>query len=258
MRHYSFKIFCLIIWACIAVFSAYSQKAISYETQVLESFNGDDGAKYIWKTDASRFISVVRDSNGQAVKDNSGNESKFPLLTYVDAFPLARFGAASRSGDPIRSLGLHGKFDRKGYNWIDLYPVLASDSDGRPAEIPLPGRVSSIDCWVWGSNLKFYVEVFVRDYRGVIHTLKLGDITYPGWKNLRVAFPTAIPQEKRLLPNYAGSRFVKFRIWTTPTERVDDFYIYFKQMTILTDVFEELFDGNDLADPSHVQQLWSN
>jgi hypothetical protein len=40
-------------------------------------------------------------------------------------------------------------------------------------------------------------------------------------------------------------------------ERVDNFYIYFNQFKILTDTFETYFDGNDLADPARVQELWA-
>jgi len=260
MKHSSFKIICLILWACITVFAAYGQdKAISYETRVLETFNGDDDAPYIWKTQASRFISTVRDANGEATQDDNGNDQKYPLTTYVEAWPIQVFGN-NRGADakPIRSFGLHGMFDRKGFNWIDIYPVLADDADEKPFEIPIPGRVTNMDCWVWGANLRYYIEVYIRDYRGVVHTLRLGHISYPGWRNLSVNIPTNIPQSRRTIPSYAGLKFVKFRIWTEPSERVDNFYIYFKQLKVLTDMFESLFDGNDLADPDHVQSLWNN
>jgi hypothetical protein len=74
---------------------------------------------------------------------------------------------------------------------------------------------------------------------------------------LRVRIPNSISQSKRILPKLAGLSFVKFRIWTTPTEKVDDFYVYFDQFKVLTDTFETFFDGDELADPERVQQLWS-
>jgi hypothetical protein len=138
-----------------------------------------------------------------------------------------------------------------------VYPVLRSDPDAGAYEIPIPGRVMSMDMWIWGANLRYYIEVFVRDHRGVVHNLRLGDIAFPGWRNLRVNIPTSIPQSRRTLPSYAGLSFVKFRIWTQPVERVDNFYVYFKQLKILTNTFETLFDGNDLADPSNVERLWA-
>jgi len=260
MKHISFKIICLIIWACITVFSVSGQnRTQNWETNVLESFNGDDGAPYTWKTQASRFISVVRDKSGQPVQDASGNSQRYPLVTYVEAYPQNAFPRRTADAATLRSLGLRGAFDRKGYNWIDLYPVKSDDPDGGPAEIPIPGIVDDIDCWVWGSNLRYYIEIYLRDYRGVVHTIRFGDnIAYEGWRSLRIVVPKHIPQERRILPSYAGLTFVKFRIWTTPTENVDSFYIYFKQLRVLTNNFNRLFDGNDLAEPDNVERLWNN
>ncbi|MDR0444099.1 MAG: flagellar filament outer layer protein FlaA [Treponema sp.] len=245
MKHGSFKIICLIVWACITVLSGYGDEITNnFETKILESFDGDSG--YTWKVEASKFAT-------------KSGDTKYPLLTYVEAWPIAAFGNnRGENARDIKSLGLHGKFDRRGYNWIDLYPVNPDDSDGNPAEIRIPGRVRNLDLWVWGSNLNYYIEVFLRDYQGVIHTLRLGEIGYTGWRNLRVNIPGSIPQSKRILPAYAGLTFVKFRIWTQPAERVDNFFIYFKQLKVLTDVFESLYDGNDLADPQNVDKIWAN
>ncbi|MDR3019960.1 MAG: flagellar filament outer layer protein FlaA [Treponema sp.] len=253
MKQIGFKIICLIILACITVVSGFSEeKAINYETRILETFNGDADSPIIWKTQASRFITKV-DIQGNVV------DPPLPRQSYVEAWPIAAFGNNRHPGaETLRSLGVQASFDRRGYNWIDIYPVLADDPDENPYEIQIPGRVHNIDVWVWGANLNFYVEVFLRDHRGVIHTLRLGDIGFIGWKNLRVAVPTSIPQARRVIPSYAGLKFVKFRLWTIPTERVDGFYVYFKQLKVLTDTFENLFDGNDLADPENVNRLWTS
>jgi hypothetical protein len=246
MKHTSFKFICLIVWACITVFSGFGDEVTTQlETRVLESFNGESDSSLEWKAVGSRFISKI-------------NDVTYPLVNYVDAWPVAAFGY-NRGSDspPVRSFGINGRFDRQGYNWIDVYPVLKTAPDN-PYEIPIPGRVHNMDMWVWGANLKFYIEIYVRDYMGVIHALKLGDVSYAGWRNLKVDVPTTIRQSRRILPSYAGLQFVKFRIWTQPVEKVDNFYIYFKQFKVLTDMFESLFDGNDLADPSTVEKLWAN
>ena len=257
MKQISFKIICLIAFACIAVIPGFANPTISYESVILESFNGDDDAPYIWRTDASRYVSNIRDANGETVRDSNGNTAKYPITSYVDAWPVAVFGY--RTGNQnIKSFGIRGQFDRMGYNWIDLYPTLADDPDGKPTEIPIPGQVVNLDMWIWGSNLRYYVEVFLRDYRGVVHTLRLGDISYPGWRNLSVNVPNHIVQTRRTIPSYASLSFVKFRIWTQPSEKVDNFYIYFKQLKALTNTFRDLFDGNELADPDYVDRLWNN
>jgi hypothetical protein len=56
----------------------------------------------------------------------------------------------------------------------------------------------------------------------------------------------------------ASLRFVKFRIWTQPDETVGPFYIYMKQFKVLTDNFESAFDGDELADPDNINELWAN
>jgi hypothetical protein len=259
MKQCSFKIICLIIWACITVFSGFaSERFISYETRILETFNGDSDAPYRWLTQASRFASPIRNASGEILLDNNGSPQRYPRIAFVEAWPAAAFGHNRDGGQPLRSLGIQGQFDRRGYNWIDVYPVLANDTSNTPFEIPIPGRVMNLDMWVWGSNFRYYIEVFVRDYRGVVHTLRLGDISFIGWRNLRVNVPTHIVQSRRTLPSHAGLSFVKFRIWTQPVERVDNFYVYFKQLRILTDTYETLFDGNDLGNPDYVNRLWSN
>ena len=246
MKHGSFKVICLVTLACITVLSTYGDDVtIDLESKVLEAFNGD--SEYVWKTDASKF----------ATKTNDGS---FPQLSYVAAWPIAAFGNNRDGNQDLKSLGIHGRFDRQVYNWIDVYPVKADDTSDNPApaEIPMPGRVRNLDLWVWGANLHLYIEAYVRDYRGVVHILRMGDVSYSGWKNLRVNVPNHIRQAKRILPSLAGLTFVKFRVWTQPIEQVGDFYVYFKQFKVLTDVFESYYDGDDLADPERVQELWAN
>jgi hypothetical protein len=38
---------------------------------------------------------------------------------------------------------------------------------------------------------------------------------------------------------------------------VGDFYVYFKQLKALTDTFETMFDGDQLADPDVIPGLWT-
>ena len=258
MKHGSFKALSfavsLILMAGMATVTAFGDENVTqYESIVLENFSGDTNHEwtiggrtysydYSWKLEASKFAT------------NTGEDS-FPKLTYVPSWPMALYGS-NRDGRDIKSLGIWGRFDRRGYNWIDLYPVSGENDD--PFEIPIPGRVSYFDAWIWGSNLNFYVEIYLRDYQGRVHTINLGNIAYTGWKNLRVSIPNNIPQSKRVLPHLAGLSFVKFRIWTTPLERVDNFYIYFDHFKVLTDTFESLYDGDELADPDNVQGLWAS
>jgi len=263
MKQGSFRAVRLVVFLFfmlfLMVFSVFGdENTIDYQSIILEDFSGETVHKwpfagkdyeyeYEWSVDASKFASNV-------------NNDQFPKLTKVKAWPMALFGTNKNNLD-LNSLGIWGKFDRRGYNWIDIYPSVpgsgANWEDPEPFEIPIPGRLQNLSLWVWGSNLNYYMEAYFRDYRGVVHGLYLGDLRFQGWKNLRVNIPNSVPQSKRVLPRLAGLTFVKFRIWTTPGEMVDNFYVYFNQMKVLTDSFETLFDGDDLSDPENVQEIWA-
>ncbi|MCL2232825.1 MAG: flagellar filament outer layer protein FlaA [Treponema sp.] len=258
MKQGSFKAVRLIVFLFVmlsmTVFAVSADEVtVNLQSVILDAFDGETTRQWTiggrtftyefeWRADASRFASTV---DGQT----------FPLLSFVPAWPMALFGA-NREGRDIRSLGIWGRFDRRGYNWIDIYPVSVGDDGETPFEIPIPGRIRYLDMWVWGSNHNYILEVFFRDHQGIVHMVPMGNLAFQGWRNMRARIPTHIPQSRRILPRLAGLHFVKFRIWTTPVERVDNFFIYFNQLQILTDVFETLFDGNDLADPERVQEIW--
>lgn len=244
MKHGGFKAAFLAITASLAVFSAYAdERTVNLESIVLESFDGDSA--YTWKAVASKFATKT-------------DKETFPKISYVSVWPDALHGR-NKEGKDYKSLGVWGRFDRMEYNWIDLYPVAKSGGENaEPAEIPIPGRARALDLWVWGSNFNYYMEAYIRDFKGVVHILPLGDLNFEGWRNLRSNIPSNVPQAKRTLPARQGLTLVKFRVWTRPTERVDNFQIYFDQVKILTDTFESLYDGDELADPTRVQELWSS
>jgi hypothetical protein len=252
MKQGCFRIVCLLLLVYGVVIPGFSDElTIISEAFIIESFDGgtshewDIAGKsvsydYSWKTLSSKFIT-----------------EGYPKISSVAAWPQALFGP-NRQGNDYRVLGILGNFARDGYNWIDIYPSASNDGGEEEAfEIPLPGRIQYLDMWVWGSSHNFYIDAYVRDYQGIVHVLRMGDIGYKGWKNLRVSIPSNIRQSKRILPSYAGLRFVKFRLWTRPNEILGDFYVYLDQFKVLSDTFEAFFDGDDLADPEHVQELWS-
>ena len=261
MKHSINKAVCFVILVLFAVLSAYSDDyTVDLTSIVLESFNGDtthdwnDGRhqrnfEFSWGLAASRFATKITDEDG--------NEVSYPRSMFIETWPVALFGN-NRQGRELKSLGINGRFDRRGYNWIDVYPVQGEGDDAKPFEIPMPGRIRYIDLWVWSGNFNYYMEAYVRDYHGVVHKIMLGHINHVGWKNLRTNIPNHIPQSKRLLPAHAELQFVKFRIWTQPTESVSNFYVYLKQFKVLSDTFETFFDGEELADPDRITELWAD
>jgi hypothetical protein len=272
MKHSSFRIICLILLAGLTLGAFGQDNTVNLESKVIESFYNSEDTLFVWQKEASRFA-VGKDS---ADKDNAsfanfGLEGGdfYPKLNFFEVWPMA-LHRTNRDQKELRSLGIWGKFKRQGYNWIDIYPTLKSAGDNaEPYEIPLPGHIRYLDMWVWGSNLNYYIEAFIRDEQGIIHTLYLGSLAFQGWKNLRVQVPNAIPQRRRIIldPTSAATlsavdknsiylKFVKFRSWTTPREQVANFYVYFHQFRVMTDVYERIFDGDELADPDWIRENW--
>jgi hypothetical protein len=273
MKHGSFRVFCLVLLAGAALAAFGDEFTVNLESKILETFDNAEDSRYVWKKEASRYA-VGKDPADKENPSfaNLGLEDGdfFPKVNYFETWPMALF-RFNRENKPLHSLGIWGKFKRMGYNWIDIYPTLKSQGDeAGPYEIPIPGRVRYLDMWIWGSNLNYYVEAFLRDQQGVVHTIYLGNIGYQGWKNLRAMIPTSIPQRRRVIldPTSAAMlstdeknsiylKFVKFRIWTTPREEVANFYVYFDQFKVLTDTFESLFDGDELTDPDWIRENWT-
>jgi hypothetical protein len=252
MKQGCFRVVYLLLLAFAVAIPGFSDEfTVTSEAFVIESFDGDTAHE--WSI-AGKTISY--DYSWKVAPSKFSTEG-YPKINSVSAWPQALFGF-NRQGDDHKAFGILGNFMRDGYNWIDIYPT-AANADGEEGvfEIPLPGRVHYLDMWIWGSNYNYYLDAYVRDYQGIVHVLRMGDIDYKGWKNLRVSVPSGIRQSKRILPNYAGLRFVKFRLWTRPNEILGDFYVYLDHFKVLSDTFESFFDGDDLADPEHVQEIWS-
>ncbi len=180
----------------------------------------------------------------------------YPDWKFVKTWPEAVYGRNKENRD-LYAMGIHSKFDRKGYNYIEIIPA-AKDSSGNlaPTGIPIPGKVQRMDLWVWGSNYNYTMDVFVRDYRGIDHVLHLGSLQFVGWKDLAVTIPGSIPQARRYIPSYAGLELTKLVIWTAPDEKVDDYWVFIDELSILTDTYEARYDGENLADPEYLNQLW--
>ena len=210
----------------------------------------------------------LKDAREWVVTGSKFATDGFPILRYVDASPDALAGSFSQtamaaanntSKVPAKSLGVKSKFDRKGYNFFELYPVKKDDKGNLvPAPISLPGITKMIDLWVWGSNFRTTIEVHLRDYRGIPYVLSGGSLNYPGWRNISITVPGSIPQTQPYLPTYQGLSLTKFVIRTEPTERVDEFYTYFTQLKVLSDMHQNPFDGKSLLNPDFINKNFAD
>jgi hypothetical protein len=218
---------------------------VNVVSRVLQSFDPDEAGH-----ETARNWVLLPSKFGYDSKANSYWQSR-----KLDAWPEALYGK-NRDKEKLQVLGLTGKFSRKGYNFVEIVPGTGEGQNFKPSPIPIPGRVETIDLWVWGANYAYYLEAHVRDFQGIDHVLSFGSIRFAGWKNLRTRIPGSIPQAWRYLPRLRNLELTKLVLWTQPNEKVDEFYIYLDQLKVTTDLFETSFDGDELADAETLQQIW--
>ncbi|HUI71784.1 MAG TPA: flagellar filament outer layer protein FlaA [Spirochaetia bacterium] len=226
----------MLLFTAVSVMA--QESVVTLQVRPLISFD-DQGKMANWIVQGSKFAA-----------------QGFPEAKLVKAWPDALYGRNKDNRD-LNSLAIHSKFDRKGYNYIEIIPA-TKDSSGNlvPTTIPIPGKVQRMDMWVWGSNYNYTMDVFLRDFRGIDHVLHFGSLNFAGWRDLSVNVPGSIPQARRYLPQFQAVELTKVVIWTAPDEKVDDAWIFLDELTILTDMGRLRFDGEDLADPDYLNQLW--
>ena len=212
---------------CVPAVAQPSSKAV--ETIVIDNFDTD--MEWSWAVQSSRFIA-----------------EGYPILKKFEGIPNSLIPYQKDSDPAAMVLGVKAKYDRKGDNWFEIFPV--SNETGEAMEIPLLGQVSQIDLWAWGANYNYYLELLVRDADSVVHVIPAATLNYEGWKNIVVQIPTAIRQQSRLRSGPENLTFVGFRIRSAASEYVDDFVIYLDQFRYTTNTMNFVYDGFELRKPS--------
>ena len=243
MRRYSISLLCLTVLIFLLAANLSAQTG-SLQSRVIAEF--DNPLELDFRGDS--FSWTVRTNGG------SGPDPE-PDFQWVQTFPRALY---NRNNPPPSDAGVLGVyqagFARQGYNYIEFIPVYDSD----PTKgIPIPGIAKTVDFWVWGSRYNYYMEIHLRDYRGISHVIEMGDINFRGWKNLQAPIPFVIPQRDVHDPLGQELQISKIVLWTTPQEGAGEFRVYLDEIKVSTDVFVMPYDGDDLADPDNVNTLWS-
>jgi hypothetical protein len=238
-------------------FSKDQQNTVNLQTFVVSDFgdNVDKSKQIIWKANFSRFATP-----SDPKQLNSPPNPKFCLAQYMKGKPLGL--PMEVDTNQIYCLGIKATFIKQSYNWIEVVPYRAEgslpadknsapDSTKNPNEkvtnITLPGVIKSLDMWVWGGNYHYWLEFYLKDYKGFTYRLNAGDIGYVGWRNLRTPIPGYIPQAEYHVPFLKSLTLEMIKLWAYPTERIDQFFAYFDYLQVQTDVYIERFNGDDLA-----------
>ena len=123
--------------------------------------------------------------------------------------------------------------------------------ESTPFRIPFTGIAQDLSVWVWGGYYGWWVEAYVRDYLGYQYRLPLGDLMFVGWKYKRIGITPNILQGRKRLPAFQSLTFEMFKLWSFPSEKVDQLYVYFDLLQHVTMVSTEIYNGKSLE-----RQLW--
>ena len=246
----------LILALVIAGTAGADELTVRLESHVIETWDGADSA----------YFSDTGEPISWAVRGSKFSAENRPRTAYVmNEWPQDLFGTQPEDPENLGVLGINGAFIRQGYNQIELIPGTGSGDDFTAKAIPLPGRVQTLDFWVWGANYDYYVELHFRDFQGIAHTLtpyrnenlrEPGSLKYVGWKNLFIVMPNYIKQAVNYKPSLATLSLTKIVFTTHPAEIVSDFYIYVDHLKVLSDMHESNFDGAGLSTPAKVEEIW--
>jgi len=137
-------------------------------------------------------------------------------------------------------MGVKVKFYRRALSNFSVFPV-------RP--IPIAGKCKTISLWAVGRNFNHRMKIVIEDYFGIRHELTMGKLNFLGWKKMTVAVPPIISQADYHHTSAMGIKFVGLKVYCDLMESFGTFYIYFDDLSAVTDLFEELKkDADDIPD----------
>jgi hypothetical protein len=211
---------------CLPAVAQPNERAV--ETIVIDNFDNAEDMDWTWNVQATRFVT-----------------EGYPLISYFDGMPLSLRPYVKANDPAPKVLGVKTKFDRKGENWFEVFPV---DSEGKRTEIEFVGNVTAFDFWVWGAGYLYYIDILVRDADGRTHVIPGGNLKFNGWRNLVINIPKYLNQHSRLRTGPKNLSFLGIRVRSDINEFVDDFVIYFDQIKYVTNTLVNVYDGYELRD----------
>jgi hypothetical protein len=139
-------------------------------------------------------------------------------------------------------LGVRVDFNKRGMNQFYVYPM-------RP--LAIEGICKTLSVWVVGRNFKHVLKIMLSDYFGNYVELTFGKLNFTGWKKLTLAVPPSITQTDYHYTTRNGLKFLGFKIETDLEESFGRYYIYFDDLSAVTDLFLE-----SNLDPDDMQDIW--
>lgn len=136
-------------------------------------------------------------------------------------------------------LGVKTYFADRGFDRVELTP---------PHEYIIKGKARQVSVWVLGRKYNHTLYAKFRDYRGKLHSIRLGKLDFFGWRKLTATIPGFIPQSSRFSLQDRNLHFVSLFVTSGPHEAGGDFYFYLDDLEVRTDKSDMLYPGYEIKD----------
>lgn len=186
------------------------------------------------------FITLRRFEGGPVAKRPIENSPIPPIGGATEQNPGFEESPVTINEPDIYVLGVKVTHLRRAVTYYSIRPI-------RP--IPIPGVAKVLSMWVVGRNLRHRIFIHVRDYFGNRARIYMGMLTHSGWEELKATIPPNIRQVNPRYNNKQGILIDEIVIEPDPVETYGNYYVYFDDLRVVTDLFPEANrDPDDMAD----------
>jgi hypothetical protein len=136
-------------------------------------------------------------------------------------------------------MGVKTYFHNRGFDRVEVSP---------PHEYIIKGKVRQVSVWVLGRKYNHTLYAKFRDYRGKLHSIRLGKLDFFGWRKLTATVPGYIPQSTRFSLQDKNLQFVSIYVTSDTHEVGGDFYFYVDDLEVYTDRTDMIYPGYEIKD----------
>ncbi|MDH4262097.1 MAG: flagellar filament outer layer protein FlaA [Spirochaetia bacterium] len=136
-------------------------------------------------------------------------------------------------------LGVKTFYVDRGFDRVEVKP---------PHEYIVHGIARQMSVWALGRQFRHTLFVKLRDYRGELHTLRIGRLDFFGWRKMSITIPGWLPQSTRYALLDKNLHFVSLYTVCDKKEVPGEFYFYVDDLRMKVDKTDTEYPGSQIKD----------
>lgn len=225
MKRVAILLLCLLLLVPALSFAQNNQdQEENLQEFVIETFEVDAQ----WKVDVSYDVGfpTIRLLEGSPSEKNSDKKNQEDETNF----------------DDDKVLGVKIDFIKRAFDQI----IIKADNP-----IQIRGVVKTVSFFSIGRLYNHELSLLFKSYRGQDIILPVGKMNHFGWKKLEVNVPDSIDQIDPHYPYKGGLEFVGFLIDLDAMDIRGDYYVYFDDLRVITDIGNETYAKSD-----DIEDIW--